>query len=314
MRRVFGLVLLVSASASAQSAKDIAIAEELFREGQALYAAGKASEACPKFASSYEIAGGLGTLANLARCYETIGKTASAWALYVDLKTRATRADQPERVAEAAARIAELEPRLSKLRIVLAGAAVPGLEVRHNGAPLAQATLGVAIPVDPGAHRIRVSAPGHRAFETEQRVDAEGSVVTVDVPALVPIPKAPVAAAPKPRPVARRVERPPPDVREQGSTNTTAVVGGVVGGAGVVVLGIAGGFALTARSEWNDAGCRNGICSSPGAQSLSEDANRHADTATALFITGGVLAVVGALLLFDGLSGDRAAERFFGAR
>lgn len=313
MRRAVGFMLLVSATASAQSAtsaEDIALAEGLFREGQTLYAAGNAVEACPKFASSYQIAGGLGTLANLARCYATIGKTASAWALYVDLKTRATREGQAERVEEAEKRIAELEPRLSRLRVVVADASLAGLTVRRNGEPVTRATLGVAVPVDPGEHRIEVSAPGYQTVVKDQRVDAEGKSVTVEVAALVALPaKAPKATAPPKIPSRQR----DPAVDRHDGANTTAIVGGSVGGAGVVVLGIATGFALTARSEWNDAGCRNGVCTSLGAQGLSQDANRHADTATVLFVTGGVLAGVGAVLLLTGLAEDDSSKRLLGA-
>lgn len=317
MRRLVGFVLLVSATASAQSApsaEDIALAEGLFREGQALYAADKAAEACPKFASSYQIAGGLGTLANLARCYATIGKTASAWALYVDLKTRATREGQAERVTEAEKRIAELEPRLSRLRVVVADASLAGLTVRRNGEPLTRATLGVAVPVDPGEHRIEVSAPGYQTVVKDQRVDAEGESVTLEVPALIALPakQAKTPLAPR-RELLPARERDPAVDRDDGA-NTTAIVGGAVGGAGVVLLGIATGFALTAKSEWSDAGCRNGVCTSLGAQGLSEDANRHADTATVLFITGGVLAGVGAVLLLTGLAADDSSERLLGAK
>jgi hypothetical protein len=302
MRRYLGpALLLVASNATAQTAEDVAAAEQLFRDGQALYDAGKAPEACQKFASSYDLAGGLGTLANLARCYETIGKTASAWALYVDLETRATRASQPERVAEARARIAKLEPRLSRLRVVVSDSAIQGMEVRHNGELMKPAALGVAIPVDPGVHRIEVTAPGYQSFTAERSIVEDGANGTISVPRLVAIAITPTPT-PAPAPPPANI-RPAPAAKRKERSHTTGVIGGVTGGVGVVVLGVAGGFALQASSEWNDAGCNAGVCTSQRRQDLSEDANKHAKTATGLFVVGGVLAVAGAVLLWTDLTG-----------
>ena len=83
-------------------------------------------------------------------------------------------------------------------------------------------------------------------------------------------------------------------------------------GLGVVVLGVAAGFAATAASSWDDAGCSGGICGSLEAQMLSEDANRNADIATGLVVSGGVVTAAGVAILIAAALGDTSSEKVAG--
>ena len=69
---------------SQQQAEDKAAAQVLFDEGRTLMDAERYGEACPKFAESLRLDAALGTQLNLARCYQLVGKTASAWILYLE--------------------------------------------------------------------------------------------------------------------------------------------------------------------------------------------------------------------------------------
>src|SRR5262249_46489062 len=136
------------------SAADKAAAEALFVEAKKLLADGRAAEACPKLAESQRLNPGLGTMLNLADCYEKVGKTASAWGLFNDLQASARReGDTRGYEVEGARRAMLLEPKLSKLIVkVPPGGQVPGLAVRRDGQVMGEGLMGSAVPVDPGDH------------------------------------------------------------------------------------------------------------------------------------------------------------------
>src|SRR5262245_14114390 len=74
----------------------------LFRGGKILADNGNYPAACPKFEASYRLVKKLGTLLNLADCYERTGRTASAWVLFAEGKAIAEKTAQADRVAFAA--------------------------------------------------------------------------------------------------------------------------------------------------------------------------------------------------------------------
>src|SRR5882672_1040058 len=94
-------------------------AESLFVEAKKLMDAGRFAEACPKFADSQRIDPGVGTLLNLALCYERQGKVASAWSTYRAAAAGARTAGQAERESMARQRASALEPRLSRLTVAI---------------------------------------------------------------------------------------------------------------------------------------------------------------------------------------------------
>jgi len=107
-----------------------ALAESLFREGKRLSGERKFAEACPKFAESYKLDPGLGTLLNLAICHESEGKPATAWAEFSEASSRAKREGDNDRAQLANEHVRALEPKLAHVSIALApGAAVPGLVI-----------------------------------------------------------------------------------------------------------------------------------------------------------------------------------------
>ena len=300
-------ILVGAWPAAAQT--DEAAAEVLFREAQALFAEGKFAEACPKFAASQRLDPGLGTLLNLARCYESEGRTASAWVAYVELLPLAERAEQDDRAGIARERIEALKPRLVRLQLEV-GERPAGLEVAVDGEPMPPAVYGTAVPIDPGEHAVTARAPGFEGWSMRVRLDEEGKTVTVRIPNLearTPAP-APPPPPPTPRPVspAPRPE-PVPEEPSGGGALPWMIAGGVVGGAGLVALGIGGAFAGMAASDWEDAeddGCGDDFCPTPDAQGTAEDAGAKADIATGLTIAGGVVAAAGLTLFLIGVLDD----------
>ncbi len=129
---------VLPASVYSQDSQNAAIAEALFREGQALLKAGKVHEACEKLSASLQIEPAVGTMLNLAVCHEQEGKLASAWAELAEAASRAAQAGQKDRESFARARIKTLEPRL--LRAVLdVSAPAKGQELRLDGRGLPRA-------------------------------------------------------------------------------------------------------------------------------------------------------------------------------
>jgi hypothetical protein len=157
---------LVPKRARAQSSPNGVIAEQLFREGERLFKAGKTHEACEKFAASNKLDPAPGTLNNLALCHEKEGKTASAWLEQSELAGLAARAGKRDREQAARAKAAALGRLLPKARVHVPET-VTLASVALDGAPLNMAALGEPFPIDPGAHSIR-------ALDDRQRV------VTID--------------------------------------------------------------------------------------------------------------------------------------
>src|SRR4051794_26464548 len=88
---------VAQAQTPAPSAQDQAAAEGLFNDAKKLVADGKFADACPKFEESQRLDPAPGTQFNLAECYEHIGRTASAWALFLGVAQLAKSAGMQDR-------------------------------------------------------------------------------------------------------------------------------------------------------------------------------------------------------------------------
>src|SRR5690606_28101935 len=130
----------------------------------ALMESGRSAEACPRFEESDRLEPGLGTRFHLAACYEAVGKSASAHALFLEVAAEAKQRDQEEREGVARQRAEALERRLSRLTIEVPFASSPELRVERDGLPIGTAQWGLAVPVDPGRHRVSASAPGREPW------------------------------------------------------------------------------------------------------------------------------------------------------
>jgi len=274
--------------ARAQTTPDMtAAAEQLFEEGRSLMARERFGEACPKLAESHRLDPGVGTLLNLAECYEKQGRTASAWATYIEADTLANRLNQVQRAAFAAKRAQELAPSLPKLAIDVsetrnAGGAVT-VTVRRDGELLARPAWATLVPMDPGEHRIEASAPGFRPFARTVIVRT-GELARVAVPALTPD-------------------------SEPRTSSTQKTVGLIVAGAGVVATGVGLGFGYVAKSKNDEAHtdfCSSVACTQHGKDLIGE-ADQAALLSTVLVSVGAAVLVGGAFVFFTAPSERRRA-------
>jgi hypothetical protein len=254
---ILGLSVLGWAIPAAAQDSNAALAESLFREGKHLSAAHKYAEACPKFAGSYKLDPGLGTLLNLATCHEAEGKTASAWAEFSEASSRARRDADNDRAQLAEEHVRSLEPKLAHISIALApGPALAGLVIKFDGRELSSAALGVQIPVDPGQHQVEATAPGKQGYALGVEAPGPAGSTTVTVPRLQDVPgaTAPVAAVPhaaSTNPEAQPAAATAPAA--SGASHTAVIASGVA--TGVFLVGaVATGIVYSGdRSAFNTA-------------------------------------------------------------
>jgi hypothetical protein len=151
----------------AATAGDVALAEALFRQGRQLMDKGDYAAACPKLKESFAQDEATGTLLALALCQEQAGQTASAWATYAEVVTRARRDGRADREQAALEQLQGLDPKLSRLTIEVDPSllSVAGVVVKRDGLPIGTGAWGVASPVDPGVHVVEATAPGKRSWK-----------------------------------------------------------------------------------------------------------------------------------------------------
>jgi hypothetical protein len=301
-------LLALPSVAAAQSPADQAAGRALFDEGMELLKKDQLNEACPKFEASLRRFPGIGTRGKLAECYERQGRTASAWATYRELAAVASRAGDEARAKIAAERAKALEGKLARITIVLSpGADVTGLTIQRDGGTLERGELDSAVAVDPGAHTVKVEAPGRKPWTSEINVAPAGSA-RLEIPVLEELP---VAAVPPPS--APVTETPVSDrVAEKPGVAWQRIAGVATAGAGAGAIIAGTYFGLTANSNYSDAFDRN-LCDgrntcNPEGQDLTDRARSQATVSTILFAAGGILATTGVVLYFTAPSQGRGAS------
>jgi hypothetical protein len=296
-----GQLLIALPAHGAPTPAEKAAAEALFDEGTALMEAKSFGAACAKFEASSAIEPGLGVKLWLADCYDRVGRSASAWALFTEAAALAHQRGQDERERAASERATELEARLSRLELKVPAEGLPeGLVVTLNGVETPRASLGSALPVDPGVQRVSLRAPGYHSVNLQSEVPAGPATVSLDLPVLKPAPKRTHRTLSAERAAARP---------EPGSTQRT--LGYTIGTLGLLSLGGGSFFAYRAHTLNQDsrAHClveEPNACSIEGA-SLRDQARNFGNVATGVLVAGGALTATGIVLLLT--APGRAEEK-----
>ena len=299
MRAVVGLVAGVLGGISPVLAmadtRDPAAAEALFEAGRQAATRGDWATACPKFAESERLDPAPGTLLNLADCEEHLGHLASAWEAWHEALSSLPPGD--DRVGPVRKRAAALDARIPRLTVRLATGAPPGASVHRDALELAAASLGVPLPVDPGAHVVRVDAPGHEPASTSVTL-AEGESRVLDVSAGAAVapepPTAPPApAAPAPPPPAAEASPPAP---AHPVLRTTGFVLGIAGLASLAAGGVTGALALAQKSTVQ-AHCPEPRGCDQTGMDAAQSGHTYATVSDVTFIAGGALLAAGVALV-----------------
>ena len=279
------------ADGSPPSADDRARAQQLFESALADAEAGRYAAACPKFAASQQSDPKTSTLLNLGRCYESLGRTASAWAAFREAEGHARKVGRPDLEATARSLAEAIASRLVRLTIVVpAQARAPDLAVSRDGRRLTDAEWGVGIPVDEGEHEIAAQAPGRESWST--RLVVRGESRSVEVPSLA------VSSSPAPASVPTGASSSPSTSGPSWWTpmRTTGVA---LAGAGTATLLVGLGLGGLAKSDYDDArGQCRAIDDCPSNAVRDGDSARSlANAATVVMVLGGVIAAAGAALV-----------------
>jgi hypothetical protein len=304
---VLGVTILCAVTrsvAARDSSTDSVRADELFQQGRALMRDGRQEEACPKFAESLQLDPSVGTEINLAVCLEKTGKTGSAWRAYRHAHSEASRLGQTVRAKGIAERMGNLEVRLSRLRIDLEGVRVP-CSVRIDGAAVEQLEAAAGVPVDPGDHVVSVSEGQSEIFHQRVQVGEGGRVVIVRASPATESQRASDSSsshvANRTRPVASIEEDAEFRRREQSSGVPWRTVGATAAGVGLLVGGVAAGFALVAHGKYRNALalCGNrSECSNAAGLSERREADRWDLAATGCVLGAATLLVSGGIIYF----------------
>lgn len=246
-------------------------ADKLFEDGRRYLAAKEYALACTAFEQSQAADPAIGTLLNIALCYETWGKPTAAYRWYVEAEKLAKdKSDDREKGAHAKA--AELEPKVPHLTISVPADADPATTFMLDGNEIDKAKLVEEQLVEPGKHtvvaKLADKAPKETVFEISE---GERKKITIEVP------RHEVTV------IVRGGER------KKGKFY--GGIGMLVGGG--VALGVSGYVSLLARQDYADAvkSCPDRVCSSQEAFDATQDARSKANLMT--FVGGAGIALVG---------------------
>jgi hypothetical protein len=273
--------------ASAQSnSPDVKAADALFASAKAAMDRGDFATACPRFAESQRLDPATGTILNMGECEARAGRLAQALAHYQTARAALPAGDF--RIPFADQKIAGLLKQAP--RLVIKAPAGDNLHVLRDGVEVPAASIGVPVPVDPGAHVCTLRMAGHADTVVEVPLaQGEERVVELTPGAVEPARPSPTTVAPPPSSAAR------PDGKAQ------RTIGLALGAGGALALAVGTVFGLVAKSTYDSAlqHCPSGPAAcEPEGTSGGERAHSQASAATVSFVAAGVLLGLGATVYF----------------
>jgi hypothetical protein len=130
------------------------------------------------------------------------------------------------------------------------------MKISRDDQDVGRAAWGTAMPVDPGDHVIRVTAPGKEPWSQDIKIPPTSRTFSVTVPALADAAEVeeatanPATETGQATGVVRTDTRPPPD---SSSSNGQKVAALVVGGVGIAAMATGTVFAIQSRNSNKEA-------------------------------------------------------------
>lgn len=304
---------MLAARAGAQSDEQKADARAAAEQGAAAFQAGNYAEAADLFTRAESLYHAPPHLVFLARAQVKLGQLVKARENYRKVTRETLAANAPPAFvnaqADAKKELAEIEPRIPMLKVVVKGGEGKNVKVTIDGVAIPAQMIGVARPVDPGEREVAATADGMSAAPKKIKL-AEGAKESIELE-LTP------GGAPAAEPAAGG------PAEAGGSASVTADAGSGGGGSdgmriasyaalgvGVVGLGLGTMFALQSSSKRKDADalCEGGCPVSKKAEidDLYDEAGSKQTLATVGFIAGGVGVAAGVTLFL--LSGKKQTK------
>ncbi len=191
-------------------------ARELFKEGADLQKVGNFAAALDKFQRAERIYSAPTNVLRIAECEAALGQLVEATESYRAAIRTPLPAGSPaafqSAIDQAKAELAQVEPRVPKLIVQAAPGTAANPQMQIDGQAVSFALIGVPMPLDPGAHKIRVAVQGFAAFEQEvtlkerETTTVQAALHASSVAALPPPPPLP----PVPPPASPAATNQPP--------------------------------------------------------------------------------------------------------
>lgn len=284
------LALIAPAALAEPTASDRATARTLAQEGQHALETRNYTAAIDKFSRADSLVHAPTLLLGLARAQVGSTKLVEAQENYNRIIREGVAPNSPKSwskaVDDANKEVGAISSRIPWVTLTILGPSSP--EVVIDSTPVPHASLGVKRAINPGTHKLKVSAEGYLPQE-KMIVLTEGQSLSVNLE----LEQAPEAAALPEKKVATTTV----DITSSGGEwrKTVAYVAFGVGGASLIVGGVAGGLAIAKHSQLTDS-CPAGKCD--GSQIASLDSYHRLGTiADVGFVVGGVGIAAGVVLL-----------------
>jgi hypothetical protein len=294
----FIAAMVVVTGATDAFATDPVAADALFQAGKQLIADKKFADACTKFDASYKLDPTLGTLLNLADCYEKASRFATSWSTWGKAMEQAQR-DKDARADYAKERRDALVPKLPRV-VINAYGMMPGIDVFWDGNKVAQGVFGTEMPSDALDHKLVVRRDdGVVLLQKDVHLLEDGKKTNVSID---------VVALNREHPRGVLPEEPSPSAHR----NAQSSAGLVIGSVGLAALLTAGGLELGALLKRNEAdapnACVNNFCTPKGIDAIAT-ARTYADAGQWIGVAGLVVFSVGATLFVAAPSAPAAASK-----
>lgn len=298
MKRSIALLLATSialapmASSGAPTAADVAAARKKFDRALELEKAGDFKGALAVLREVAAVKATAEVRFHLGICLERLGRLVEARAEYVAAKSDAELKEGTEAAVltqKANDRITDLDGRIPKIAITVPEDVVHA-KVSVDNAPPVSLLVTPVISLDPGTHKLVITAPGRRAFSRTVLVKERDPIFNMS--AELPIEEVEEPAPKEPAPKAIAAPSRPRDVSPRSSPYPY-----VFGGIGLVALGAAGVmYALrSATIDDMDDACGPARDRCPRSIESTESRGRTYTT------TGNILLGVGAAALATGV-------------